>query len=194
MVVEVPLNDSQRLVEEIFRRVFRHHVERVEEEAEKRSDLRVRDDETKYIVEVKGRREDEAYERALQVDPASAEAHSNIGVVYFALGRFEGAIRHFRKAVESRPEYGTAYANMAAAYARLGQHEEAVDSYQRALALDPEDIGARFNMGLALKELGRTAEAVECFRKVLELSPDHPRAPAMHKWLGTDPQSTSESG
>ena len=99
--VPVPVNDAQRLVEEIFREVFNHEVERVDEEDEKRSDLRVRDGDMKYIIEVKGRREDAAYERAL-AETGEAEQSTKLGYRNKVASILRGAVRQ----LEATPKNG----------------------------------------------------------------------------------------
>jgi tetratricopeptide (TPR) repeat protein len=55
------------------------------------------------------------YRRAVEIKPAYAEAHNNLGVMLQAHGHLDEAIEHFREAVRLNPEYVLARENLGAA-------------------------------------------------------------------------------
>ncbi len=48
------------------------------------------------------------YERAIKIDPSSALAHYNLGVVHDRQNRLNKAIQEYQKAVELKPDYAKA--------------------------------------------------------------------------------------
>jgi len=69
------------------------------------------------------------YNRAIELNPASAKAYNNRGGAYLALGEQAKAVSDFNKALELNPEYASAYQNLANAYLDSGQHTAAVTDY-----------------------------------------------------------------
>ena len=108
----------------------------------------------------------DAFQRAVQVGPQSAEAHNWLGVALSSKADLPGAIAEFRKAVALDPEYGRAYSNLGSALAQSGDYAEAVEVFQRALALEPNSVGAHLNLGMALREKGDLDAALEHLKGV----------------------------
>ena len=107
--------------------------------------------------------------RALQVDPASAAAHNNLGEAWRRIGRREEAEARFREAVAIDSRYADAHFNLATVLRRLGRGEEAVQSYRSAVAIDPAFAEAHVHLGETLNALGRPAQAIESLRAALAL-------------------------
>jgi len=114
--------------------------------------------------------------RALRTDPASAEAHSNIGNALRDLKRPEEALASFDRALELKPDYAEAHLNRGNALRDVKRHKEALASYDRALAVRPHYPEAHFNRGNALCDLNRHEEAVASYDHALELNPRHLKA------------------
>ena len=55
------------------------------------------------------------YRKALEIKPAYAEAHNNLGVMLQAQKKLDEAIAHFREALRLNPSYALAKENLAAA-------------------------------------------------------------------------------
>ena len=80
----------------------------------------------------------EAGERAIRLDPGSAEAHYRLGRAYCLSGRHEEAAESLRRAVSLRPRYAEAHSDLGAVYLLLGKKAAALDAYRRVRALSPE--------------------------------------------------------
>ena len=119
--------------------------------------------------------------RALEIKPASSDAHSNLGVALRDLGRLDDAASSFRRALEIKPDSAGAHSNLGAALQALGQPGAAAQSYRRALEIKPDYAQAHSNLGAALHDLGRLDDAVESHRRALEIEPDYAEA---HSNLG----------
>jgi Tfp pilus assembly protein PilF len=112
-----------------------------------------------------------AFRRAVELDPALAEAHNNLGIVLGRLGRPEEAAACFEKALEIRPDLGGALNNLGFLCHQGMQFERAVEMFARA-ALAGGDASIAFtNLGNALYRLSRGAEAVEAWRRAVEIDP-----------------------
>jgi len=123
----------------------------------------------------------EAFEKAVEVAPKSAEAHNFLGVALMKKADLAGAIKELRTAVSLDPKLVRAYANLGAALARSGDLPEAVAVFQKALALDPTNPGSHLNLGLALREKGDLKGALLHLRTVAK---EQPKNAMVHYELG----------
>jgi Flp pilus assembly protein TadD len=73
----------------------------------------------------------------LALKPDDAEAHNNLGAVYFRRGRFEEASASFEKAASLDPGLAGARHNLARILAAAGNFPRALGEAEAALALDP---------------------------------------------------------
>jgi tetratricopeptide (TPR) repeat protein len=113
----------------------------------------------------------EHFRRALEIDPAYANAHYNLGNVLSERAELDSAIRHFRRAIQIDPVHVNAYNNLGIALAKQGELEEAIRHFRRAIEIDPAYINAHNNLGIALASRGELDEAVQHFRRALQISP-----------------------
>jgi len=76
-------------------------------------------------------------EKALELDPNSSVAHSQLGWYYFSIeGRADESDRHFRKALElSRDQNVDAWYGLAHSLTAEGQNREAISAYRNYLRL-----------------------------------------------------------
>jgi tetratricopeptide (TPR) repeat protein len=61
---------------------------------------------------------------ALRLNPRSAEAHHQQGLIYFARGEFDKGEKPLRKSLELQPENKDTMLDLAATLAKLGKHDE----------------------------------------------------------------------
>jgi tetratricopeptide (TPR) repeat protein len=112
-----------------------------------------------------------SYQAALELAPHDAQAHFNLGMALFEMGRTEEAALHFARTVERRSRYPRGHFALAAALTRLGRDREALPHYQRAVVVAPDDAGAQFELALAYTRLQRPDPAIQHFERALELAP-----------------------
>ena len=114
------------------------------------------------------------FEKALEIDPAYAEAQGNLGVALAQQGRWSEAVSAYRKAL-SMPVYPTpelAYANLGWAYVNLKRPKEAEEAYRAAIQLQPKFAQAFYFLGVVLEQEGRRIEARDALRSARDLDPD----------------------
>ncbi len=112
----------------------------------------------------------DAYERALALDPAHADAHVNLGRLLHEQGKVEGALAHYRAGLEARPSDATAAFNLGVALEDLGRLREALAAYERAMELDRSDADACFNAANLAERLQERALALAHWKEYRKLT------------------------
>lgn len=113
----------------------------------------------------------EAFDRATEADPASAQAQLHAGVARLQLGHWARGVAHLRVSVAADPSNAEAWSNLAMGERELGRLEEARQAVGRALAIDPALAPAWNLQGLLLQAMGRHEESAACFERALGLDP-----------------------
>lgn len=111
------------------------------------------------------------FQRAIELQPNSAELQNDFGVVLGAQGRFSEAISYFARAVELNPNYTEAHNNLGHAHQRLGQLDQARAHYEKAAALNPSDAMPHVYLGNVIKLEGQIHAALAHYDKALALDP-----------------------
>ncbi len=115
-----------------------------------------------------------AAERALELDPALARAHTALGVVRTYLDHdWKGAEESFLKALSLRPRQVEAVYRYSQLLTALGRFDEALVLARRAENLDPVSVGMSLNVARVLFFARRQSEAVAQFERTFELEPNH---------------------
>jgi adenylate cyclase len=113
-----------------------------------------------------------AGERAVSLEPHSADVlYSHASILMFA-GRNEEAITLYREALRLNPKPdNNLYRHFGNALANTGQYEEAIALQKKAIEQNPKDIFAYLVLASVCSMAGREAEARDAAREVLRLSP-----------------------
>ncbi len=125
----------------------------------------------------------EAYERALQADPEFADAHCNLGSVYFNQDRRTTAKACFARALEVDPNHVEAHLNLATLLEDEERYQSALGHYKAALAVDPLQPDIRVSLALLFDRLGLPRKAREHWRRYLQLDPSGSWADLAHRRL-----------
>jgi tetratricopeptide (TPR) repeat protein len=101
-----------------------------------------------------------AFREASQIEPGSAEAWTNLGVVLIRSGAEARGVEALRRALRAMPDYPEAHRNLAVALDRQGRTSEAARHYRAFLARSAADHPDRASIGARLTEIGagRVAE------------------------------------
>ncbi len=115
-----------------------------------------------------------AIERALTLNPHSAQVQSSAGWVYNYLQNYKVAIGCFEKAIRLSPldpEMGYMLSGIASASHHSDRHEDAIDYARRAAREMPNWVQAYMTMAGSLAALDRIDEARRAMQTILELHP-----------------------
>ena len=95
-----------------------------------------------------------AYLRAIELEPAHADALVNLGRLLHELGDVAGAAERYRRALAVRPGHATAAYNLGVALEDLGRLQEAIDAYRAALRVDDSLADAHYNLAGLFEKAG----------------------------------------
>jgi TolB-like protein/Tfp pilus assembly protein PilF len=121
-------------------------------------------------------------ERAISIDPLSAEAWSSLGRIRWTYDwDWESAEEAEGKALELEPGNVDVISLSARLSSTYGRRDETIELSRQAVGLDPLSLRPLATLGNALASAGNLAEAESVFSKILELNP---RFPAVYINLG----------
>jgi tetratricopeptide (TPR) repeat protein len=112
----------------------------------------------------------DAYQRALELDPGHAGARVNLGRLLHADGHPLAASNHYRLALAARPDDPIAAFNLGVALEDLGRMSEAIAAYEQAIAADPAAADAHFNLAGLYEKEGKAAAAIRHFNAYRKLT------------------------
>ena len=79
-------------------------------------------------------------QRAIELDPISANAHRWLGGAYMTLGRYDEAIEEIKEALRLDPDLANAHSALARVYwIGKGRIRDAIRLFQRAIRMNPEE-------------------------------------------------------
>jgi adenylate cyclase len=125
----------------------------------------------------------EASEKAVALDPDSAEAHASRGLSLFINGELEKAKSEFDLAIELNPKLFEAYYYYGLACSSNADFETAEKMYLKAMEVNPADYQAPMFLAQAYTSMGRKHDemrvrlgALETIQRHLEMNPHDTRA------------------
>jgi DNA-binding transcriptional MerR regulator len=125
-----------------------------------------------------------AFQKAVELDPSLASAHTNLGNLYYRRAERARARQHYETACTLEPTQAEAHYNLANLYEEEGEMELAIAEHRRALAARPDFPDAHFNLALVLERVGSRVQAVKHWKHYLEIASSIPGAEAEEKtWL-----------
>ncbi len=110
--------------------------------------------------------------QAVTLDPQSAEAHNDRGVILAANGLFSEALPCFERAVALNAGYVEARNNLGRALRSLGRLDEALQHFELVLASGPASPVAHFSLAAMCDQIGRKLDAETHYRSAIALRPD----------------------
>jgi eukaryotic-like serine/threonine-protein kinase len=110
------------------------------------------------------------YRRCLEAAPQDATAHNYYASLLTSLGRFEEALKEWRRAQELDPLSLIIRAATGWFFYVARRYDEAIREAKKTLEMDPTFAVARRVLGLSFQKTSRPDEAIEELRKAVELS------------------------
>lgn len=115
----------------------------------------------------------EAVERALELDPDLAEAHSALGLVRFYFEwDWAGAEAEFRRAIELNPGSRVGQEQYGWFLTALGRLDEGLTHSQEAARLDPLSVGPVHDIAINYMIRGDLDQAAATFRRAIDIDPN----------------------
>ena len=103
---------------------------------------------------------DKEIQRALELDPNSADVHAFYARGLWARRRFDEAILHMKRAVELDPLSPALHTDLGKILYSAGQHDQAMEQYRKALELNPNYFGAHHHLANSYLAERRYEEAI----------------------------------
>jgi TolB-like protein/DNA-binding winged helix-turn-helix (wHTH) protein/Tfp pilus assembly protein PilF len=115
--------------------------------------------------------------RAIELDEASAEAHTSLAVIAQNYDwDWSTAEREYRRAIQLNPNYATAHHWYGEFLGLQGRFDESFREFERARQLDPLSLIIAADHGAVLYYARQYDRSIAQFRAVLEMEPNFPRA------------------
>lgn len=115
---------------------------------------------------------EQAYQKALSLDPTLSNALTNLGNLEYRRDRPEVAEDYYRRALACDPEQPEALYNLGFVYFERDEVDEAILAFRAALESDPSFADAHFNLAMALEERDESPEARPHWQQYLVLEPE----------------------
>jgi tetratricopeptide (TPR) repeat protein len=110
----------------------------------------------------------------IAIFPYDTDTQLRLGDSYFALGRYDDAIRYYTKAIGAEPGGDYAMYQIANSYYRSEQTANAIDEFAKLLRIYPYTVyreQAQFNIGYLWFLNGQYLLAIENYEKVIKMGP-----------------------
>ncbi len=113
-----------------------------------------------------------AYREALALDADFADAHCNLGAIFYNRGERDDARRHFERCMQLDPGHVEAHFNLANLLEEEGCNEMALHHYRTGLVADPFYPDLHINLALLYEKMEMRRHAGEHWRRYLQLEPE----------------------
>jgi tetratricopeptide (TPR) repeat protein len=94
------------------------------------------------------------FQRCIAVDPTSAEAHSEMALIYFNTGNLRNADTEAKRALELNPQCANAYMRLSYFSAKLGKLDDAIKYMEQGIAAVPVTQASKANLATMHLNLG----------------------------------------
>lgn len=111
-----------------------------------------------------------AVERALEIDPDSAAAHTTLGHIKIQYDLdWSGGLAEYARAIELDPDYAPVYHYRGLVYAMQGETDRAIEQFKRSQQLEPLWVAPRAALGMVLVYARRHEDAIAQLTQTLTL-------------------------
>jgi tetratricopeptide (TPR) repeat protein len=145
------------------------------------------------------REAEQAYRRALQLEPGSSELHHQLGMISFSRGDYAAAATELQRAIDLQPLNRLAYPALMQCYRRLGRSDRAERlqaTYRKIDEMDlatapleysiwamPDNTALRMRLARLYVRYHRPDLARTQVERVIELNPNHAEARRLQEQL-----------
>ena len=114
----------------------------------------------------------ELISKAIEINPAPAKYHSNLGTAFRESGQHQAALASYRRALEADPQFVDAYRNMASNYMYMGETQLARACFETALDAEPDFAHSLGGFAWLLQQEGELDRAAKLGQRAVELDPN----------------------
>ena len=108
-------------------------------------------------------------DKAIEIDPRSAEAYYWRGRTLVSLGRLDQGVDDFKRAVKLKPDYSEAYDHLGWLASRQGQVDEGIGYLTKSIEFKPDNAWAFYNRSRLYFSKGDVAAAMRDAEKACGL-------------------------
>jgi tetratricopeptide (TPR) repeat protein len=114
---------------------------------------------------------EEAYRKAIEVEPAYAYSYINLADLYRQQGRDVEGENLLREALSYNPNTAEIYYALGLLLTRQKRRSEAIDAFQKATTLAPENENLKYYYALSIMETGQIDKTLEILEKAYQINP-----------------------
>ena len=113
------------------------------------------------------------FQRALQIDPANAEAYRGLASACEARGDVVAAEQTYKRAIDLRPDYWGGYNDLGKFYFNNSRYNDAIPVFKKVIELTPDNYKGYNNLGAMYYSLGQWDDASAMFERSYAISPTY---------------------
>jgi tetratricopeptide (TPR) repeat protein len=113
----------------------------------------------------------EALRKALELNPASAQEHLNLGLALLRAGEGEEGVGEIEKAKQIDPALPHTYFNLGIEFKKSGDIDRAISEFEQMVKLTPDEAKTHYNLGQLYKLKEDNERAIAEFRLTAKLDP-----------------------
>jgi cytochrome c-type biogenesis protein CcmH/NrfG len=112
-------------------------------------------------------------EKLSLADPQNVDYRTEIGNIYYDLGRYQNALDAYEQSLKLKPQNPSVATDAATCYHNVGQDDKALELLDEVLQFSPGFSQALFNKGVILiKGKGNLAAGIAVWEELLRTNPD----------------------
>lgn len=119
----------------------------------------------------------DAYQRAIDIDPDYGVAYNELGVLLFDTDLYDEAIPFLEQAVKAFPDDDGLQKKLAKCYLQTNKLDAAIEQYKSVVAENPDNIKAYFNLAGAYRMKDMNTEALATLESLMKIDAENVRIP-----------------
>lgn len=109
----------------------------------------------------------------LEYFPEAAMLRYNLGLAYYSLEDFSGALQEFSLALQFQPDDTDTLFNLALCQKKTGECQAAIATNRQLLKVIPEHTDCWYNLAGCYRDIHDDGQALSCYRQVLKLDAEY---------------------